>query len=166
MCAILGHKDSRAAKNTRRFFQMWFDLGKAPPCFWVSGIFFPQAFFTGAMQHLGYWKKAGAELENCETFQLIDLETLQLGSEVQKQPLKTPYSLTYLQISRWNFRNFARKYGEEIDLLSFCQKTMDHISDAPSQLTTPPDDGTLGDGWMMGWRLGKVNVYSKHFQDK
>ncbi|CAJ1336216.1 unnamed protein product [Effrenium voratum] len=70
-----------------RFFQMWFDLGHAPPCFWVSGIFFPQAFFTGAMQ------------------------------------------------------NFARKYGEEIDLLSFSQHTMDHISDAPVQLTTPPDDG-------------------------
>jgi len=43
----------RIAKLRHRFFQMWFDLGKAPPCFWVSGIFFPQAFFTGAMQSLG-----------------------------------------------------------------------------------------------------------------
>lgn len=38
-------------------------------------------------------------------------------------------------------QNFARKYGEEIDLLSFSHRTMDHISDAPAQLTTPPDDG-------------------------
>jgi dynein heavy chain len=27
------------------FFQMWFDLGTPPACFWISGIFFPQAFF-------------------------------------------------------------------------------------------------------------------------
>jgi len=70
-----------------RFFQMWYDLGRAPPVFWISGIFFPQAFFTGAMQ------------------------------------------------------NFARKYNEEIDLLSYRQSTMDHISDAPTELTKAPDNG-------------------------
>jgi len=69
------------------FFQMWFDLSKAPPCFWISGIFFPQAFFTGAMQ------------------------------------------------------NFARKYNEEIDLLSFSQTPMDQVVDARKELTKPPEDG-------------------------
>merc|ERR1712151_952509 len=69
------------------FFQMWYDLGKAPPVFWVSGIFFPQAFFTGAMQ------------------------------------------------------NFARKYGEEIDLLSFRQDTLDTVVDAPAEVTVAPADG-------------------------
>eukprot|EP00933_Yihiella_yeosuensis_P041142 TRINITY_DN35573_c0_g1_i1.p1 TRINITY_DN35573_c0_g1~~TRINITY_DN35573_c0_g1_i1.p1 ORF type:complete len:1671 (-),score=457.77 TRINITY_DN35573_c0_g1_i1:233-5206(-) len=70
-----------------QFFQMWFDLGKAPPIFWISGIFFPQAFFTGAMQ------------------------------------------------------NFARKYNEEIDLLSFKQTTLDHITNPVGELTAPPEDG-------------------------
>ncbi|CAJ1362220.1 unnamed protein product [Effrenium voratum] len=55
------------------FFQNWNDLGHTPPVHWISGIFFPQAFFTGAMQ------------------------------------------------------NYARKHGEEIDLLSFSQKVMDNV---------------------------------------
>jgi len=69
------------------FFWMWYDLGKAPPVFWISGIFFPQAFFTGAMQ------------------------------------------------------NFARKYNEEIDLLSYRQTMRDEIVDPVKELTTPPENG-------------------------
>jgi dynein heavy chain len=69
------------------FFQGWYDLGKTPPVHWISGIFFPQAFFTGAMQ------------------------------------------------------NFARKYGEEIDLLSYSQKCMDDVLDPKRELTEPPEDG-------------------------
>jgi dynein heavy chain len=69
------------------FFQMWYDLGRQPPVYWVSGIFFPQAFFTGAMQ------------------------------------------------------NFARKYNEEIDLLSYKQSMQDHIKDPVKELVEKPEDG-------------------------
>jgi len=69
------------------FFQDWVDLGRTPPLHWISGIFFPQAFFTGAMQ------------------------------------------------------NFARKYGEEIDMLSFKQDVLNEISKPKTQLVTAPEDG-------------------------
>eukprot|EP00930_Biecheleria_cincta_P014239 TRINITY_DN1233_c0_g1_i1.p1 TRINITY_DN1233_c0_g1~~TRINITY_DN1233_c0_g1_i1.p1 ORF type:complete len:4262 (-),score=887.85 TRINITY_DN1233_c0_g1_i1:333-13118(-) len=71
------------------FFQMWFDIAKPPPCFWVSGIFFPQAFFTGAIQ------------------------------------------------------NFARKYTEEIDLLSYKQVPLPRVKDAPKEILEPPEDGVI-----------------------
>lgn len=69
------------------FFQEWYDLGHAPPVFWVSGIFFPQAFFTGAIQ------------------------------------------------------NYARKYNEEIDLLSYRQIVRDEVIDPKGELTKPPQEG-------------------------
>lgn len=69
------------------FFRMWFDLGHPPPVYWISGIFFPQAFFTGAMQ------------------------------------------------------NFARKYNEEIDLLSFTQAVLSSVMDPRQELRKGPEDG-------------------------
>lgn len=77
------------------FFQAWYDLGKPPPVFWVSGIFFPQAFFTASIQ------------------------------------------------------NFARKYKEEIDLLTNRHIVMSHITDPTKECTEPPEDGVCGYGIFM-----------------
>jgi len=88
------------------FLQMWFDLGVPPPCFWISGIFFPQAFFTGAMQ------------------------------------------------------NFARRYGEEIDLLSYRQTCMDSIKDAKVELQKAPEDGV----YIYGIFLEGARWSSSHHQ--
>eukprot|EP00439_Symbiodinium_sp_Y106_P018870 s2058_g2.t1 len=77
------------------FFQNWNDLGRTPPVHWISGIFFPQAFFTGAMQ------------------------------------------------------NYARKHGEEIDLLSFSQKVMDNIVNPKRELIVAPEDGVYIYGLFM-----------------
>jgi len=70
-----------------QFFQTWVGLGRPPPAYWISGIFFPQAFFTGAMQ------------------------------------------------------NFARKYNDEIDLLSYSHRAMDNVVDPEKDLLKPPENG-------------------------
>jgi dynein heavy chain len=88
-----------------QFFQNWCGLGKTPPVHWISGIFFPQAFFTGAMQ------------------------------------------------------NYARKHGEEIDLLSYSQKAMDEIEDPKKELTLPPDDGVYIYGLFMEGARWDTNTH-------
>uniref|UniRef100_A0A7S1LLN3 Dynein heavy chain C-terminal domain-containing protein n=1 Tax=Alexandrium catenella TaxID=2925 RepID=A0A7S1LLN3_ALECA len=38
-------------------------------------------------------------------------------------------------------QNYARKYGEEIDLLSFSQRTLDEVVGPQRELRKPPEDG-------------------------
>lgn len=89
------------------FFQMWYDLGQPPPVFWVSGIFFPQAFFTGALQ------------------------------------------------------NYARRFNEEIDLLSYRHIMMDHVKKPKEELTEPPKDGVYVYGMFLEgarWSCGSHQI--------
>jgi dynein heavy chain len=89
------------------FFQMWYDLGHPPPVFWVSGIFFPQAFFTGALQ------------------------------------------------------NYARRFNEEIDLLSYRHIMMDHVKKPKEELTEPPKDGVYVYGMFLEgarWSCGSHQI--------
>ena len=169
MCAIRAKKIHWSQK-TRRFFQMWFDLGKAPPCFWVSGIFFPQAFFTGAMQHLGLMKKAGAELENCETFQLIDLETLQLAKYTEVKFKTSPSNLHIpsrnLQISFGTPGTLLESMAKRLICYPFARRPW--ITLAMHQVNWPllrMMVTWMGDGWMMVEGQGKclrhLNAFKK-----
>ena len=75
-------------------------LGESTALFLGQWYFLPTGFLHWC--HAASWllKKAGAELENCETFQLIDLETLQLAKytevkfKTSPSNFKPPSSLT------------------------------------------------------------------------
>jgi dynein heavy chain len=83
------------------FFQMWFDLGSSPSCFWISGIFFPQAFFTGAMQN--YARQYNEEIDLL-SYQQIPLDDCK---DAKKELTTAPKDGVYvygifLEGARWS----------------------------------------------------------------
>eukprot|EP00501_MAST-03F_sp_TOSAG23-6_P002658 GSMAST32.ASY1.ANO1.2804.1 assembled CDS len=71
-------------ENRLAFLQKWADEG-IPPCFWISGFYFPQAFLTGTKQN--YARKYTLPIDTLE-FDFID------GCRI--------YGL-YLEGCRWNY---------------------------------------------------------------
>lgn len=52
--------------------ETWLANGQ-PPCFWLSGFFFPQGFITGVLQSHSRKHKVAIDLLNFE-FQVLDLD--------------------------------------------------------------------------------------------
>jgi dynein heavy chain len=83
------------------FFQMWYDLGKAPPCFWVSGIFFPQAFFTGAIQNFARQYNEEIDLLSYKQIPLDDIKDAK--KELTEPPKDGVYVYgIFLEGARWS----------------------------------------------------------------
>eukprot|EP00929_Paragymnodinium_shiwhaense_P087552 TRINITY_DN476_c0_g8_i1.p1 TRINITY_DN476_c0_g8~~TRINITY_DN476_c0_g8_i1.p1 ORF type:complete len:2571 (-),score=771.76 TRINITY_DN476_c0_g8_i1:261-7973(-) len=84
-----------------QFFKMWTDLGHSPPIYWISGIFFPQAFFTGAMQNFA--RKHNEEIDLLSFSQ----EVLSIVQEPVKELKQAPadgvfiYGM-FLEGARWD----------------------------------------------------------------
>jgi dynein heavy chain len=81
------------------FLQDWLDSKRAPPCFWISGFFFTQAFITGTKQNFA--RKYSIPIE------LIDFNMKVLGETDHQSIVNKPQDGSYihglfLQGARWD----------------------------------------------------------------
>ncbi|CAE8619847.1 unnamed protein product [Polarella glacialis] len=85
-----------------QFFQAWIDLGKTPPVHWISGIFFPQAFFTGAMQN--YARRHGEEIDQLSYSQRLMDDIQDPKKELTVAPADGVYIYgLFLEGARWDY---------------------------------------------------------------
>jgi len=84
-----------------QFLQNWCDLGATPPCFWISGFFFPQAFFTGATQN--YARKFSLAIDTL-TFNMRALdEVMEPKRELTRAPEDGVYIFgLFMEGARWD----------------------------------------------------------------
>jgi dynein heavy chain len=80
------------------FLQKWIDKG-SPPTFWISGFFFPQAFFTATLQNFA--RKHIIAIDELEfDFKIIDEYSL---SEITEKPDDGCYIYgMFMEGARWN----------------------------------------------------------------
>ncbi|KAG8266248.1 Dynein heavy chain 1, axonemal [Homalodisca vitripennis] len=126
------------------FIQDWIDNG-IPPCFWISGFYFPQAFLTGCLQN--YARKY-----------VVAIDSINYGFEVlRERPTKRPedgcvvYGL-FLEGARWSpnrhclTESRAKELYTVINCISFIElKSLSFIfgllvntQQGCSRIVTPP----------------------------
>uniref|UniRef100_A0A7S0PNJ6 Dynein heavy chain n=1 Tax=Micromonas pusilla TaxID=38833 RepID=A0A7S0PNJ6_MICPS len=82
-----------------KFIDGWIDNGP-PPVYWISGLFFPQAFLTGTLQN--YARKNGFAIDSIQwNFVVQDTKTY----ENTKQPPENGCYITgfFLEGARWDY---------------------------------------------------------------
>ena len=82
-----------------KFINGWIDNGP-PPVYWISGLFFPQAFLTGTLQN--YARKNGFAIDSIQwNFVVQDTKTY----ENTKQPPEDGCYITgfFLEGARWDY---------------------------------------------------------------
>jgi len=83
------------------FFTMWTELGAPPPCYWISGIFFPQAFFTGAIQN--YARRNNEEIDLLSFGQEVMDEVKNATEELTEAPEAGVYIYgMFMEGARWD----------------------------------------------------------------
>jgi dynein heavy chain, axonemal len=79
------------------FIQAWVDDG-IPPCFWISGFYFPQAFLTGTLQN--YARRYALPIDTLDfSFKVLDVSY----EELKAKPADGCYIRgLFLEGARWN----------------------------------------------------------------